>query len=247
MDKKKVFSGRLIRLEEIDSTNEELFRLAAAGARPGLALTAERQSAGRGRSGRSWYSAAGRGIYLSFLLPGDFKIAARSSLVTALAVCEVLEREYRIGAQLKWPNDVLVNGCKLCGVLLESREINGRRVVVAGLGLNTNWRAEDYRSEYRRTPVSLNALLSEPVDHTLLVEKITERCWKLYRRAAVERGWRKLVQRARRRLYGTGKQVIINGKKGCLSGLGPEGELLLTSAAGVELINSGELQFVNWH
>lgn len=247
MDKVKMGAAPLHFLESVDSTNEELFRLAAHGAVPGTAVTARVQTAGRGRLGRSWHSAEGRGIYISFLLPGGFREAARSSIVTAAAVCDLLEKRFNLQPQIKWPNDVVVNGCKICGVLLESREVNGRRVAVAGLGLNTNWTPEDYRGDYRRTPVSLNFFTREPVDHERVVADLVQRCRCLFQQAAGERGWRKILHRVERRLYGAGKQVIINGVAGTVAGLGPEGELLLAQENGRQLINSGELEFVNWH
>jgi BirA family biotin operon repressor/biotin-[acetyl-CoA-carboxylase] ligase len=123
-------------LSEIDSTSDELWRRAAAGAAHGTVLCARTQSAGRGRQGRRWSSAPGN-LLASWLLrfsaaPTDLSAL---SIVEALAITRTLDRYAPGRIQLKWPNDILLDGRKLGGLLLEARQESGL-CVVTGLGLN---------------------------------------------------------------------------------------------------------------
>ncbi|NQU59466.1 MAG: biotin--[acetyl-CoA-carboxylase] ligase [Rhodospirillales bacterium] len=132
---------KLITLEHIDSTNEEAKRLAQDGAPEGVVVWAKEQSAGRGRRGRSWESGPGN-LYCSILLRPDchaFK-AMQLSFVAALAMTEAVSSVLPKGAfvNCKWPNDVLVEGRKVSGILLESQTIplGGMEWLIIGAGLN---------------------------------------------------------------------------------------------------------------
>lgn len=126
-------------LEEIDSTNAELKRMALAGAPHGSLCAAEYQSAGRGRLGRSWHSPAGCGLWLSVLLRPRL-LAEQAPLLTfctALAMAQAVQETTGLRAAIKWPNDLVVNGKKICGILLEmAADEKGLRHVVIGTGLN---------------------------------------------------------------------------------------------------------------
>ena len=121
-----------------DSTNLALTRL-PAGQRHAHALLAETQSAGRGRRQRSWHSPAGGNIYLSLGWRFENPSLAQSTLplVTALCLCRALDRAGLRGHGIKWPNDILVNGAKLAGILVESQSVGfGPALAVIGIGLN---------------------------------------------------------------------------------------------------------------
>lgn len=123
-------------LEETGSTNAVLLALARSGAPEGRVILAERQTAGRGRMGRSFFSPAGTGIYMSLLLrPADF--ARASALVTpcaAVAAAEAIERAGGREARIKWVNDICVEGRKVCGILAEAQPETGG--IVLGFGIN---------------------------------------------------------------------------------------------------------------
>jgi BirA family biotin operon repressor/biotin-[acetyl-CoA-carboxylase] ligase len=125
-------------LQETDSTNSALARL-PAGQRHAHALLAEMQSSGRGRRQRSWYSPAGGNVYLSIGWRFADQSAALSTLplVTALFLCRVLDRAGLRGHGIKWPNDILMNGAKLAGILVESQSMGSSpALAVIGIGLN---------------------------------------------------------------------------------------------------------------
>ncbi len=131
---------RLIALASVDSTNRELRELALAGAPEGTAVTALEQTAGRGRRGRDWQSPPGN-LYLSVLLrpTGSPAQAGQAGFVAAVALAEAVEKlvPERAAVTLKWPNDLLVNGRKAAGLLLEaSGKGAGLDWLVLGLGVN---------------------------------------------------------------------------------------------------------------
>jgi len=143
------FIGRsVVACEEVGSTNDELKILAEQDAPEGLALIARLQKSGRGRRGKSWISTAGKGLYLSVLCRPSW-LASESgwlSIVAALSVVQYLNVKKVKGLSIKWPNDVLVNGKKIAGVLIEPR-IGEKKIdfIVAGIGMNLLQTAEDWK------------------------------------------------------------------------------------------------------
>lgn len=132
----------LILYEEIDSTNEEFFRLLAENPQEprGKTLIAKKQTQGRGRQGSTWYSATEEGLYLSCLLRPKIPLSDLSwiTLVLALGVAQTIE-QFQIYPQIKWPNDLQIKGQKIAGILVESRNLQpSQLVLVAGLGINLN-------------------------------------------------------------------------------------------------------------
>lgn len=139
-------------VDTVDSTNAALKRMAAEGAPQGSVLIANEQSAGRGRMGRSFYSPPGTGIYMSLLLRPRTD-AQRATLVTAsaaVAVAEAIEQLAGEPARIKWVNDVLFHGRKVCGILTEASmdfETGMIDYVVLGIGVNTAVPAEGFPPE----------------------------------------------------------------------------------------------------
>ncbi len=145
---------------ELDSTNLYLKRAAMAGAGDGAVAAADCQSAGRGRLGRSFQSPAGKGIYLSALLRPDLP-PERLTVVTALAgvaVCEAVEQVCGVRPGLKWPNDPVLNGKKLCGILTElslEGETARLQYLVVGIGLNVSQTPGDFSPDVAEMATSL--------------------------------------------------------------------------------------------
>jgi BirA family biotin operon repressor/biotin-[acetyl-CoA-carboxylase] ligase len=141
VDSSAATGARLVSLDEVGSTNAEAFARARAGERGPLWIAARRQTAGRGRRGRAWVSDPGN-LYASLLLtdPAPTQRAAELSLVAALAAHDALaERATVLGPRLKlkWPNDVLCDGAKLAGILVEGETLpGGPLAVVIGIGVN---------------------------------------------------------------------------------------------------------------
>lgn len=166
---------RNIRLEihpEIDSTNTRARALAEAGAAAGTAVLAEHQTAGRGRLGRSFYSPAATGLYLSVILrPGGILPDTQPATVTAaVAVCRALEKALPgIRPQIKWVNDIFIGGRKVCGILAEGVCARGEmQALVMGIGVNVSTAA--FPPELQNTAAALPG--GETVDRNLLAVEI---------------------------------------------------------------------------
>lgn len=147
--------GQLIMKESTDSTNLDIERAAEEGAPHGLVAVAEQQTAGKGRRGRSWVSPPGENLYFSMLLIPKLAAdqASMVTLVMALAVAGAVKRA-GLDAKIKWPNDVVVNGKKICGILTELFfKKDGSYYVVIGTGINVNQKG--FPEEIQETATSL--------------------------------------------------------------------------------------------
>ena len=136
----KVIGREIVVFEETTSTNDAVERMIQS--REGLVVFAESQTKGRGRHARPWVSPRGKGLWFSVLLRPKFPLA-RITVAASVAGAE---------AQIKWPNDVTLNGRKLAGILTETRQA----AAILGIGLNVNCRAEDFPSELRAVVTGLD-------------------------------------------------------------------------------------------
>lgn len=131
----------LIYFDEVDSTNTRVKELGAAGAPHGTLVVAETQNAGKGRRGRSWESPAGSSISMTILLRPDFEPnrAPMLTLVMAHSIAAAIQEQTRAEVRIKWPNDLVVNRKKICGILTEmSAGEGGIHYVLIGVGINVN-------------------------------------------------------------------------------------------------------------
>jgi BirA family biotin operon repressor/biotin-[acetyl-CoA-carboxylase] ligase len=128
----------VLRFDSIGSTNTEALAEARLGAPEGLTVVAREQTAGRGRHGRAWNSAAGSGLYASIVLRPRTDPAKTPllTLMTAVAVSDLLRTHFGLAPDIKWVNDVLVGGKKICGILAEVAESDLGRAVIVGIGIN---------------------------------------------------------------------------------------------------------------
>jgi BirA family transcriptional regulator, biotin operon repressor / biotin---[acetyl-CoA-carboxylase] ligase len=158
-----------LHLREVDSTNVRAQRLAASGAPHGTLVTAAAQTAGHGRQGRAWVTPAGRALACSLVLRDPPRLLP---MVAALAVADVADRLDRAGraAAIKWPNDVLLDGRKVAGILAEGRPQEGW--VVLGVGLNVAVEEKGFPSELREIATSLGR---EPAAIEPALELLLER------------------------------------------------------------------------
>src|SRR5262245_16878985 len=132
----------ILHFDSLDSTNARAAAFAADPGNHGLVITAAEQSAGRGQDGRSWTAAAARSVLMSALLfpPPELRRPAILTAWAAVSVCDTLKDATGTNATIKWPNDVLLGGRKVCGILSEG----GERHVVVGIGLNVAQSAADF-------------------------------------------------------------------------------------------------------
>jgi len=180
LDTKRV--GRSVFFKRsVASTNSWARRFARLGACDGTVFLAESQTAGRGRLKRKWVSPAG-GLWFSVVLRPKLKLAEAFGLVfvSSLAVAEVLEELYGLKTQVKWPNDVLVDSKKVCGILAETKlESKNVEYVVVGVGINANFGVKSLPEDLWKTATSLEDELGRKIELEMLFEALLEKLERL--------------------------------------------------------------------
>jgi BirA family biotin operon repressor/biotin-[acetyl-CoA-carboxylase] ligase len=230
------------------STNLDLERLAAAGAPEGTVVVAETQSAGRGRLERGWFSPPGGGLYFSLLLRPAIEPARATSLplILGLAVAETLERcAPGVRAEVKWPNDILVGGRKICGILCALQAETDRiHHIVAGIGINVGLTRRELPAALRRTATSLRIAAGVATNRAALLADlllVLEEKYLAWRQQGLPPFLPAL--RARDALFGRAVEIErAAGKvRGRADGVEPDGALRLRLTGGrVELVCSGD-------
>ena len=168
---------RVYRYETVGSTNTELMALARQGAAEGTVVLARQQTAGRGRRGRSFQSPAGLGLYGSVLLRSSPEDAPRIPALAATAVRRAIRRSCGLSCGIKWPNDLVLSGRKVCGILAEALPgPEGSLWVVVGIGINVCQRREDVLPE-----ASLSMIAGAEMDRTALETAFLEELESLRR------------------------------------------------------------------
>src|SRR5436853_5597102 len=157
----------IIVLEQTDSTNDAILKVATADSNEGLVLFAEHQTAGRGQRGNRWESAAGKGLWFSILLRPDIQIrdSGRLTIWAIEAVSGVIRTEFSLEPAIKLPNDIQLYGRKVAGVLVEMRaREKAPHEAIVGIGINVNQSVEDFPPELQNWAISLAIALHRPVD-----------------------------------------------------------------------------------
>lgn len=216
-----------LHLRVVDSTNQRARELAARGAPHGTLVTASAQTKGRGRQGRTWTAPAGRALLCSLVIRDPPRLLP---LIAGVAVAEVVGA----GAQLKWPNDVLLNARKVAGILVEGRP--QERWAVVGIGLNVAIEAGDFPPELRDTAgtLGLPANAIEPTLEALL--RALDR-WLAAREPAVLDGFR--ASDALR-----DQPVRWAGGDGRAAGIDDAGRLVVVTAGGPVSLDAGEVHLI---
>ncbi|TLM65735.1 MAG: biotin--[acetyl-CoA-carboxylase] ligase [Deltaproteobacteria bacterium] len=232
--------GREIRyLAETDSTNRQAYALGEAGADEGLVVIADRQSAGKGRMGRTWASPPGVNLYVSILLrpPLPPQAAPQLTFISTLAVSRAIAAVSGLAPTHKWPNDVLIDGRKVAGLLNElSAESDRIRFVVLGIGVNLNMTAEQFPADLRMPATSLLLAGGRPVPRALFARTLLEELDALYAEFLLH-GPAPLLAAWEERCDLVGKPVEVDEGgsglvRGTVSGIDRDGALLLTLADG---------------
>jgi BirA family biotin operon repressor/biotin-[acetyl-CoA-carboxylase] ligase len=199
----------VLRFDSIDSTNLEALKQARLGADEGSCIIARRQTAGRGRHGREWSSPSDAGLYLSVVLRPKLEVRFLPliTLSAAIAVYDALI-ELGVTPDIKWPNDILVNDKKICGILAETSDTAQGLVVVAGIGLNLT--SDSFTSEIIETATCLAAELGRTAASTEVENVLLKYFGYWYDRLQQSDGPRETIDEwAKRSSYFTGKPVKV--------------------------------------
>lgn len=180
--KTKIFGHKIFCFKEISSTQEVAKKLAVQGYTEGTVVVAEKQTKGRGRMDRKWVSPIG-GVWLSIVLRPSIppQHSQRITLVTSVAVAKTIKKLYRLNARIKWPNDVLIDGRKICGILIEaSGEIDKINYMVVGVGVNLNINFDRVNPDLAKTAVSISQILNKRVSRVEFIQEFLTEMEKLY-------------------------------------------------------------------
>lgn len=233
--------------KELDSTNIRAKQEADNGAAEGTLVVTDMQTAGRGRRGRSWNSPAGVNVYFTLLLRPAYEPdkASMITLVMALAVAEGISLTCGLEAEIKWPNDVVVNGKKVCGILTEMNVAHGRiRHVVVGVGVNVG--LQEFPPEIGATAASLAAECGRPVSRAALTANILKAFEKYYESFRQELSLSCIREIYNGRLVNRNREVRVLDPKGefqgIARGINESGELVVERDDGsVTMVFAGEV------
>ena len=238
---------RIVHYFRTDSTNNVALELAAQGAEHGTVVVAEEQTAGRGRLGRDWYSEKSSGIYASIILRPPLAPAAASvlTLLAGVAVHQAVRSTTGLPVDIRWPNDLLINGKKVCGILTEmSAELDRLHAVVLGIGLNVNHR--EMPANLKQIATSLRMEGRKIYSRAQILAALLKELEKKYRlllddgSAAIAQAW------AAASSYAEGKRIrVLSGSDefaATTAGLEPNGALRIRREDGrEESLVSGEI------
>ncbi len=232
---------------ETDSTNIRAKQLGETGAPHGTLVLADRQSAGRGRRGRNWESPEGCSVYMSILLRPEFTPdkASMLTLVMAYSVAKALKGCTGLDVQIKWPNDIVINGKKLVGILTEmSTEIDYINHVVVGVGINVN--TEIFPEEIADRATSLRNECGYKIQRSVIVAEVMNQFEQDYEMFLKKKDLSWLREKYNQLLVNCKKEVVIHGAAEPYSayalGINNTGELLVRLEDGsVEAVYAGEV------
>jgi BirA family biotin operon repressor/biotin-[acetyl-CoA-carboxylase] ligase len=224
-------------LERVGSTNTVAADLAARGAAHGTVVIAEAQESGRGRLGRSWVSPGYKNLYISIVLRTDLPAdrVPQITLLAGVAACDAVADWHE--AVIKWPNDVLIDGRKVGGILAETRVEAAERVVVLGIGLNLNATNEDFPAELRGKATSLFIATGRPVDRAHVAGRLLTEIERRFDDLSVA-GFAPIAQAWRERSLMIGRSVRVEEAGDLIAGealgLDADGALRIRLDSGAE-------------
>ena len=245
-----LFKPKVLRFESLPSTNTELARLASEGAAEGLAIVADEQTAGRGRLQRAWSSPKGAGLYFSILLRPSIPTEhwPLITFMAALAAGDALNETTGLHTDIKWPNDLLSNERKICGILAEAIETPAGRAVIVGIGINLTQNA--FPAELANAATSVSEATGQQPERETILAALLRALPRWYSLLHEPAGREKIVAAwCGRSSYATGKFVqVSNGDEvwqGTTCGVEHDGALRLGTASGeIKVVRAGDVYSV---
>lgn len=246
---------RIVFFDEIDSTNNQVKKMASEGAEEGLVVVAESQTSGRGRLGRAWISPRGTGVWLSFLLRP--LISPQEAQVITLAASAAVVSAIRIAAGIdtgvKWPNDVVLGGRKVCGILVEmSSEMDRINYIVVGIGINVSQNEGDFPEELRERAISLKSYVESCGEvfkgsgRSKLINTLLRELDRVYKKVYTGKVW-EIIEEWKKCSATLGREVRIAVKDDVFTGIADDitadGRLLVKCGNGeTREVLSGEVE-----
>ena len=226
------FAGDIYFYHEIGSTNDECKKLAEEGAKHGTLVVAEKQTKGKGRRGRSWESPKGTGIWMTLLLRPDIEPYNSSglTLVTAMAINKAVQEITGLDAKIKWPNDIVVNGKKVTGILTEmSAQPEMINYIVIGIGINVN--TEEFPEDIAKTASSLKIESGKTIKRSSIIALFGKYFEQYYAEYIKTQDMSLLIDEYNKELINVDRQIKVLAKEnsytGIAKGINRHGELIV--------------------
>ncbi len=245
----QLIGREIIHLQEVDSTNNYAKKIANEGCQHGTIVVAEKQTMGRGRVGREWKSYNGEGLWFTIILRPDLE-PENVQIVTmaaSVAVVEGILENQGIVCGIKWPNDIILDNCKLVGILSElSAEPGHVNYVVVGIGINVNQDSSTFDDEIKNKATSLKMHTGKPVSRVRLLESILTRFENIYN-IMLQGNTEEIINKWSRYSVTLGKEVKIIVRdmeyNGIAESVASDGKLVVKCNDGViREISAGEIQ-----
>jgi BirA family biotin operon repressor/biotin-[acetyl-CoA-carboxylase] ligase len=241
---------QILRFDSLPSTNLEAARRAVEGAPEGVCVVAAEQTAGRGRHQRQWISPKDAGLYFSIILRPQFEQSGWPllTLMTAIAVHDALLEVCSLETDIKWPNDILVNEKKLCGILAETVETSLGRAVVVGIGINLT--SKSFAPDLNGVASSVEAATGKIPDAEVVLEALARVLMTHYHRLQHRGGPEVIVgEWCARSSYATGRRIQVSEDNehfsGVTRGLEPDGGLRVETNDGeIKVVRAGDVTLV---
>ena len=226
----KVFGQALHTFDVVESTNNVAKKLAESGAPEGTTVIAEYQTAGRGRFNRRWHGERGKNLLFSLLLrPEESRLASLVTYLAANCAAEAVEEHTGKRVECKWPNDLLINGRKFCGILLESAWQESKvEYLILGIGMNVN--EDSFPPELRKTATSLKLECEGDIDRVLILRTFLQCLESSYLQSKVD-GYDGILEAWKARCPMLGREISVEQSGRKLTGraiqLDPDGALVI--------------------
>ncbi len=244
-----VFGKHIQLLEMTVSTNNHALNLAFKGASEGTAVLADCQTGGKGRMSRSWFSPPGKNIYTTVILRPEMEpaLSPQITLITGVAVAELLDKYCPGKVTLKWPNDVLIGGRKVCGILAESRSSAVKiEYIVVGIGINVNMLENELDEDLRRIATSLKIETGKDFSREEVAARLYESLEKWYfifrdsGFAPVREKWLECSGMTGKEISYTSQGATVRGR---VTGMDNGGALLCDVNGEIKRLIAGEITF----
>lgn len=258
--------NNVILYDETDSTNNRAKEFGDNGCVDGTLIISDTQTSGKGRLGRSFSSPAGTGIYMSLLLRPQLAMSgiSRITLLAAMAVHKALDKIPEISSQIKWPNDIVVDGKKVVGILTEASWDTSLRYVVIGIGINVN--NDVFPEDISPTAISLYQICGKKLEREKIIFDVMKNLSEYYHNFMLNKGLSFMIEEYNRSLISFNQKVYLiphdmtastvnpyqfdtTGIKPCTClGIDENGDLICRHADGaIEIVNSGEVSVRGIH
>ncbi|HOK00941.1 MAG TPA: biotin--[acetyl-CoA-carboxylase] ligase [Spirochaetota bacterium] len=247
----EIFGQReILVFDTIDSTNIKAFQLATEGYPEGTIILAQQQTSGKGRLGRRWSSPYGKNIYISiisrpFISPMD---APKLTLTSAIAVFHTIEKFNISNVEIKWPNDILVNGKKICGILNEMKgDSDSVDFIITGIGININQKLNEFPEELQNTATSFEIIKNQTTGRVEVIKALLENFEKYYK-MLTSGNFEDILAQWSAKAQIVGKKIKVQQLKesfvGTVKAITVDGNLLLDTEAGIKEISSGDINYI---